>query len=187
MKRLSLLFFTTIFIISFQHAIAQDPYTRLKQTAAQSPVIKKEMAKVVISESDSRLKVIKRPAIPFKPIEMVDLNGRKIDPNETTIINGKKITARDFFAKLNEIEKDQNAKGYSIRDNKSTYVVNMVTPASELDGKVPELSKKIGPLKSETELKSLSPTSKMIGNIRLNPFGKYSDAEKKSWRKLSFR
>lgn len=185
MKKLSSFLFLGMFFISIQ-AIAQDPYTRLKQTAAKSPVIKKELARITISESDSRLKVERKTPIPFKPFEMVDLKGRKIDPNETTVINGKRITAREFFAKLNEIERDQNAKGYSIRDNKKTYIVNMATPASELDRKVPELSKNIGRLKSEAEIKALSPTSKQVGGITLNPFGKYNDAEKKKLAETKF-
>jgi len=186
MKRTMFLFLSCIVFFSSYQAMGQDPYTRLKQTAAQSPVVNREMSKIVVSEAESRQKVSRRPPIPFRPIEMVDLKGRKIAPDETTVINGKTITARELFAKLNEIEQDQNAKGYSIRDDKSTYKVNLATPASELDAKVPELSKKISPLKSETELKSLSPTSKMIGNLRLNPFGKYNDAEKKSLAETKF-
>lgn len=186
MKKTLFLFLSCIFFVGIYQAVGQDPYTRLKQTAAQSPVVRRETTKIVISESESRQKVKTKPAIPFKPIDMVDLKGRRIAPDETTVINGRKITAREFFAKLNEIEKDQNAKGYSIRDNRSTYVVNMAAPASELDRQVPELSKKIGPLKSETELKSLSPANKTIGNVQLNPFGRYSDAEKKKLAETKF-
>ncbi|MBS1496861.1 MAG: hypothetical protein JSU03_08260 [Bacteroidetes bacterium] len=186
MKKLFFLFFSFVFFMSTHQAIGQDPYTRLKQTAAQSPVITKQMASIVISESDSRLKVERKTPIPFKPFDMVDLKGRKIDPNETTVINGKKITAREFFDKLNEIERDQNGKGYSIRNEKTALQVNLVTPASSLDGRVPELSRSIGRVKSEAELKSLSPTSKMIGNFRLNPYGNYNDAERKKMAESKF-
>jgi hypothetical protein len=186
MKKVFVLLLSVLFFISIHQVMAQDPYARLKQTAAQSPVIKRVLAKTELAESDKRLKVSQKAPIAFRQFDMVDLKGRKIDPNETTIINGKQITAREFFARLNEIEKEQNAKGYSIRGDKSALVVDIVTPASELDGKVPEMSMKIAPLKSENDLKSLSPNSKQIGSLTLNPFGQYSDAEKKKLAETKF-
>lgn len=177
MKKILFLLLLCMFFVSTQ-VIGQDPYTRLKQTAEQQPVLRQQMAKVAITESDRRLKVTRKNPIPFKSFEMVDMNGRKIDPNETIVVNGRNENAKVFFDKLNEIEKEQNAKGYSIKNTKDAMVIHVVTPDSELDGRVREMSKSIGRLKSENELKDLTATTKNVGNLVLKPYELYSAAEK---------
>lgn len=166
-------------IMTFITTKAQDPFNRLKQVAERNPVLKQEMGKVAISETDNRIKHTRRRPIPFRRIEMVDKNRRKIDPNETIVVNGKNQNAKVFFDRLNEIEKEQNAKGYSIRDAKRTMVINVNTPASALSGRVREMSISRGNLKSENELKKLTVTTRQVGGLTLKPFEKYSDAEKK--------
>jgi len=186
MKRLELLFFTTIFIISIQHTDAQDPYSRLKQAAGQNPVLRQSLSEVVIPESDPRRKVEKKTPIAFRSFEMADKKGTKIDPEETIAVNDKNEKAKVVFDKLNEIEKEQNAKGYSIRNKESALVIDIVTPASELDGRVPEMLKSIGPLRSESELKTLSATTKQVSSLTLNPFAQYNSAEREKLEGTKF-
>ncbi|MEI9954813.1 MAG: hypothetical protein WDM90_00515 [Ferruginibacter sp.] len=177
MKRLLLLFFTTIFTFSIHQAAAQDQYVRLKQAAEQNPVLRQNLKEVVIPETDTRRRVDKRTPIAFKAFDMVDKKGKKINPDETIAVNDKSEKAKVVFDKLNEIEKEQNAKGYSIKNNQP-IIIDIVTPSSELDGKVPEMSKSIRPLRSESELKTLSATSKQVSGITLNTFGQYNATEK---------
>ncbi|MGG9964803.1 hypothetical protein [Ferruginibacter sp. SUN106] len=178
MKKIFLLFLPLVCFISIRQAAAQDPYSRLKQTAGQNPVLRENLREVVIPESDPRRKVEKKAPVAFRSFEMVDKKGTKIDPEETIAVNDKNEKAKVVFEKLNEIEKEQNAKGYSIRNKESALIIDIITPASELDGRVPEMSKSISPLKSESELKTLSATSKQVSNLTLNPFGQYNSAER---------
>ena len=182
-----ILFFLLCFLlIGAEWAVGQDPYTRLKQTAGQNPVLKQELREVVIPESDSRRRVERKAPIPFRSIEMADKQGKKINPDETIVVNDKNEKAKVVFDKLNEIERDQNAKGYSIRNKQSALVIDIVTPASELDGRVAEMSKSISPLKSEAELKTISAAPRQVSNVTLNPFGQYNSAEKEKLEATKF-
>lgn len=177
MKKLFFLFFAGIFFIGIRHAAAQDPYVRLKQAAAQRTLQRETLAQVAISETDRRRRVITKTPVAFRPFEMKDKDGRNIDPNETIMVNGKSVKAKEVFDKLNEIEKEQNARGYSIRE-KRPLVVEIVTPPSSLDGNVRNVSKSISRLKTETELESLTATTKQVGNVVLKLDNKYTTAEK---------
>jgi hypothetical protein len=58
-----------------------------------------------------------RPPIPFKPFAMADpRNGRPISPDEIiTLKSGKRMKASEFFAQLNELERQFNAMGHTLR------------------------------------------------------------------------
>src|SRR4051812_27851227 len=120
MKKTLFLFVSCMFLVSIYQAAAQDPYTRLKLAAQQSPVIKEELPRVALSEADPRLKVDRRAPVAFRQFDMVDKTGRRVNPDETVIVNGKNEKAKEFFDRLNEIEREQNAKGYSLRDSRAT-------------------------------------------------------------------
>ncbi|GAB2808776.1 hypothetical protein GCM10027043_04940 [Ferruginibacter profundus] len=175
-----------MFFTGIHQAAAQDPYMRLKQTAGQNPVLKQNLREVTIPESDSRRRVEKKAPVAFRPIEMVDKKGKRIDPDETITVNDRNDKAKVVFDKLNEIEKEQNAQGYSIRNKESALVIDIVTPSSELDGRVPEMSKSISPLRSESDLKMLSATTKQVSGVTLNPFGQYNNAEKEKLEDTRF-
>ncbi|RMF44913.1 MAG: hypothetical protein D6753_01385 [Planctomycetota bacterium] len=76
----------------------------------------------------SDLQVFRRTPIAFSPIEMVDpRTGRRIPPDEIlTLGNGTRITAGEYFAELNRIEKDLNALGYSFRNAPTDTVIAKV-------------------------------------------------------------
>jgi hypothetical protein len=178
MKKTLFLFLSCIFFVSIYQAVGQDPYTRLKQAADQSPVIRQEMARVAISESDSRLKVSRKSPVAFRQFDMVDKTGKRLNPDEDVVVNGKNQKAKEFFDKLNEIEREQNTKGYSLRDSKTPLVIDIVTPSSSLDGRVSEMAQKTSALRSERELQTLTATSKQVDGLDLKSFDKYNDAEK---------
>ncbi|MGC4104014.1 hypothetical protein [Ferruginibacter sp.] len=186
MKKTGFILLSCMFYVSIAKTFGQDPYTRLKQNAAQNPVVKQSMGEVVIPENDSRRRVEKKAPIAFSPIEMVDKTGRKINPDETIAVNDKSEKAKAIFDKLNEIERDQNAKGYSIRNDKTALVIDIVTPTSELDGRVSEMSKSISQLKSEADLKMLSAASKQVGSVTINPFGQYTVADREKLEATKF-
>lgn len=178
MNKLVILFFTCILLIGFNNAMGQDPYAMLKQTAAKSPVLTKDLGQTTLTESDPRLSVSRKTPVPFRGFDMVDKSGKKIDPNATITVNGKSQRAQDVFNKLNEIEREQNAKGYSIRDDKPV-IIDIVTPASSLDGKVQENSRSTAPLKSERDLQTLAANTRQVGNIVLKPAEQYNETERK--------
>src|SRR5438132_1677892 len=74
-------------------------------------------------------RINRRPAIPFKPFELSDAQGKPIiDPRtgkaitRDTIVrlpNGKSITYGKWFDTLNALEQQNNALGYSLRQHKS--------------------------------------------------------------------
>lgn len=185
MKTALLLFLSCIFFFRSQQAMGQDPYTLLKQAASQRTLQRETLAKVDISETDGRRRVERKTPIAFRPFEMVDKSGRKIDPNETVMVDGRSVKAKEVFDKLNEIEKEQNAKGYSIRENRP-LVIDIVTPASSLDGSVGNMSKSIGQLKTAGELETVTATTRRVGNVELKSSGEYSDAEKKKLSETTF-
>ncbi len=78
---------------------------------------------------DSRdLQILRKPSKPFSPIEMVDpRTGRPVPPDQILRLgNGVRITAREYFAELNRIEKELNALGYSVRNAPDHTVIARV-------------------------------------------------------------
>ena len=185
MKTALLLLLSCSFFFGSHQAIAQDPFTLLKQAASQRTLQREMVANVALSENDGRRRVERKTALAFRPFEMVDKGGRKIDPNETVTVNGRSIRAQEFFDKLNEIEKEQNAKGYSIRDNRP-LIVDIVTPASSLDGNAERMPKSISRLKTAGELETVTAATKRVGNVELKYSGEYSAAEKKKLSETTF-
>ncbi|MEO7923240.1 MAG: hypothetical protein ABIR30_06135 [Chitinophagaceae bacterium] len=118
---------------------------------------------------------------------MIDRNGRRISPDEIiTLKTGKKITAKEFFASLNEIEQKLNAQGHSLRNNNQKVASYTVTPKKFLDGRVASLSKPIAGLRTEKEIKAILDPTKKIGDITLKPVGQYTLNQKNKLRMLNF-
>jgi hypothetical protein len=63
------------------------------------------------------IKVNKRPPIAFAPFEMRDQKtGKPIPPDEQiTLANGKRMTVRQYFDQINDLEKKLNSNGFSLR------------------------------------------------------------------------
>ena len=91
--------------VQVAQAQVDNPYERMRRTAAGEPIIKAEMAKVTKTKADPDWKINKRPAVAFRPFEMVDQTGRKVPPTEmVTLKNGQKITAQEYFNQLNDMK-----------------------------------------------------------------------------------
>jgi hypothetical protein len=72
----------------------------------------------------SQIETLSRPAIPFKPFEMVDPATRKpIAPTAIlTLPNGKRPTAQKYYSELNNFEKWLSEHGYSLRTSKGQRI-----------------------------------------------------------------
>lgn len=80
------------------------------------PVIKKPTVKGKLSPNQIREN--RRPAISFKPFDMVDpTTGKPVAGSAVITLphNGKKVTAQQYYAQLNQIEQWLNQRGYSLR------------------------------------------------------------------------
>jgi hypothetical protein len=93
--------------------------------AAVSPILATRLpvnlvAQATTTEMDPALvQVNTRPAIPFHPFTMRDpRTGRIVDPDTLiTLHNGKRMTAGDYYAEANSLERGFNALGYSLRSS----------------------------------------------------------------------
>ena len=84
------LILSAIFCILFNQVKAQeDPYHRMKIAASARPVYKSELPAVIVTTKSPVWKSVSKSPIQYKPIEMVDKNGRHIQPDEIiTLKNG---------------------------------------------------------------------------------------------------
>jgi len=100
--------FTVLPLIAFAQTGASEP------SAAPAPMI------TVQERGDSGLnldwQLRARSPISFTPFEMVDPNtGKPVNADDILEINGVKVTAGEYYRRLNEIEQWLNAHGYSLR------------------------------------------------------------------------
>jgi hypothetical protein len=89
-----------------------------RKAAAAAETIKKPTVRAALNRN--QIETLTRPAIPFKPFEMVDPATRKPIP-PTAIINlpnGKRPTAQQYYSELNTFEKWLSEHGYSLRTSK---------------------------------------------------------------------
>jgi len=96
----------TLLMLNLSPAFAQRP----------RPVIKRPTVKGKLSPNQIREN--RRPAIPFKPFDMVDPKTGKPVAGNTVITlpnNGKKVTAQQYYAQLNQVEQWLTQRGYSLR------------------------------------------------------------------------
>lgn len=164
-----------------------DPFTKLRQLAQKQPVQKEILAKkAVVKENDPSFRVFNKKPIAFIPFEIKDGTGKLVSPTDMiTLSNGKTVVAGDYYKQVNEIEKDLNAKGYSLR-NKEVLRSEIIRDKKLYDNKLRLMPAKVGPLLSEKELsKYLNPSLK-VGNLTLKPILKYTAAEKSAVNKMMF-
>src|SRR5438552_5118192 len=80
------------------------------------------LGEITIDPNATRIN--KRQPILFKPLEMVDpATGKSVSPDyPIKLPSGKQITAGEYYAKVNEIERHLNEQGYSLRDKNTVFV-----------------------------------------------------------------
>jgi len=90
-------------------------------TFAQNPQAQIIAPPVEAHVRPDRIKVNRRPAIPFKPFEVADPStGKPIsrDAMLPALPNGKRLTAGQYYDELNNLERQFNALGYTLKPPK---------------------------------------------------------------------
>lgn len=157
----------------------QNQMAKMKQAAIGEDTIKMTGEQVRLQQPDPFLKTNSKTPVPYRIIPMKVRGGRAIQPNETvTMKDGSKVAAPEFFRRLNDAEKKLNAQGYTLQGTGKIVIGSVVTPASDLDGRIAESGKPLRKLRSESEVDTrMKPTGK-VGTITLKPFDTYTPAEK---------
>lgn len=173
-------------VAGYQKMQAQDdPFTRLKKVADSETELKSQARGVTIAKTNPVWKANAKAVIPFKPIDMKDASGRTIPPDEImTLKNGQKMTAREYFAKLNQLERSLNLQGYSLRDQQKATVSKTITSSQELEGRLNSVPKPIGQLRTGDNLKKFMDPTENAGEAVLKPYARYSNEEKKRLNSL---
>lgn len=168
-----------IFAVSSLQVKAQDPFMRLKTAAMAGQTQTLQLSKVTLTSSNPVWKPVSLKPVTYVPFPMQDAFGKTLKPTDkVTLKNGKVITALEYFTQLNDVEKKLNLQGYSVRTGPSvTTVSKVLTPLTDLAGRVSLLSTSIGPLRSEEALKSYMNTEKKVGTLILKPIDKYTAEE----------
>lgn len=184
---LPVLLFGLVFIAAgFQKIQAQDkPFERLKMVADNQATLKSQLSPVSITKASPLWNVNKRTPIAYRPIEMKDSLGMPIPADKMmTLPNGQRITAREYFARVNNIERQLNAEGYTLREKKTLIVSKTVTPNATLNVKRSNEPNPIKPLLNETDLKKITDPTAKYGDVVLKPLANYTDAEKQNLNSL---
>ncbi len=157
-----------------------DAFARLKAIARTQDTLKSKLPQVTITKDNPVWEQVSRTPIPFKPIPMVDKNGKVIPANQmVTLPSGKQITAAEYFDRLNVLERKLNAQGHSLRDTRRSVVSRIVTPKADLDGRTNSTPKAVGNLKTAEERARFTDPKISTGSATLKPLGDYSPAERK--------
>ena len=182
------LILSAIFCILFNQVKAQeDPYHRMKIAASARPVYKSELHAVIVTPTSPVWKSASKSPIQYKPIEMVDKNGRHIQPDEIiTLKNGNKITAKEFFETLNDIEKKLNVQGHSLHVNNQKVASFTDTRAKFLEGRLQNLPKPIAGIRTKEEIEKILNPSIKVGTIQLKPISQYTSEERRKLKSVSF-
>ena len=174
-------------LFMLQHIKAQDVYSRLQQASKQGSIIRKEGRPAQIASTDPHWKINRRTPIPFIPFPMVDRSGKAIKPTDfVTLRDGSKMIAADYFKKYDEIEKNANALGYSLRNHESVTIAQFVTDNRFLDGKANTIAPPIRPLRSSEERKKSLDLHVNVGGVVLKPVSSYTVEEKKQLEGVEF-
>jgi hypothetical protein len=105
--------------------LAVGTTARAQQGPLTADALQRQRQQAPQTLSPNLIVVDRRPPIPFKPFEMVDVVTHNPIPPDSilTLPDGKSAPAKVYFEKLNEIEKGLNAIGYTLRDDWSTITV----------------------------------------------------------------
>lgn len=115
-------------------AVASPPDVKKPPGEVKSVAIQRKLDKLELQAD--HLHVFARKAIAHKPLEMVDpKTGKKVAADAMIEVNGKKVKAGEYYAKLNALEKKFNAIGYTVTDRTPgpTYLSKSKIDAKELD------------------------------------------------------
>jgi hypothetical protein len=101
-----------------------------------------QKAEVLITFDNAMLKVNKRPALPFVQIPMLDPSrerGTPLQPGRTLppFDSGESMSAEEYYRDFNALEKDFNALGYSLddeRDPAEEVLLQEIPPPSGQNG-----------------------------------------------------
>jgi hypothetical protein len=157
------------------------------QTAAAANPVVAPTNPVVVPVNPADWKLFQKTPIVYKHFPMVGKNGAAIAPfTPITLKSGKKITASEYFARLNKTEKTLNAQGYTIRNSRTEKISAHVTGREFLEDMVAKHVKPIGLLRTEAQLTSLMSTTRQVGNIVLKPESEYTAAERNALNNVYF-
>lgn len=128
-----------------RYTITPDPKSPGRRIITLNPV--RQRASLVEQKQNAldAEAAYRRPAIPFKPFEMINPRTKKpIKPDAKftlTLPNGRKrnFTAKQFFDELNELEKQLCLRGHSLR-LKDAFTGMRVVPVSIPPGKTPGMN-----------------------------------------------
>ena len=180
--------FIAVCLLYLQGVNAQeDPFVRLRNAAQKTSVEKTMLSAVKVSISNPNWKANIKPAIPFKPFELLDSNGRAVPPDRpVTLRSGKQITAQEYINRLNQIEKKLNSQGHTLRNKKPVVISQTVTGEAFLQGKVSGFPQPIGEFRRGENLRTFMSPEKRVGTIILKPMGVYTPVEKNEINSYNF-
>jgi hypothetical protein len=89
-----------------------------------------------------------RPPIQFTPFDMIDPHtGKPVSPDDIIEINGVKITAGEYYRRLNEMERWLNAHGYSLLKDET---IEFYSP--QLEQEIADSEKRLRELEAQMPL-----------------------------------
>src|SRR6266853_502207 len=88
-------------------------------TLAQNPQAEIKAPPVEGQLKQDQIVVNRRPAIPFKPFDVIDPKTGKPTSRDTmlSLPNGKKLTAGQYWDEINKLERQLNAEGHTLRSS----------------------------------------------------------------------
>ena len=118
---LSLVLLVLLCLVSIQAVLAQQVKRTLPPGTIQS----------------NRVRVNKRPPIPFNPITLSELKdpttGAILTPaSQVHLRNGRTMPAAEFLQQLNDLEREFNAMGYTIRGHQTVQLQETILDTNKL-------------------------------------------------------
>jgi hypothetical protein len=119
-------------------AAAQISATAVPVRAAPVAPANPGRATATVQVDAQQIQVNARAPIPFQPFPLVDFRtGQPLSPKAIiTLHNGKRIAAGAYFAQLNELERQFNALGYSLRDPATVKLQELKVDRLQLQGQM---------------------------------------------------
>ncbi|MEO1373015.1 MAG: hypothetical protein AAFW70_01555 [Cyanobacteria bacterium J06635_10] len=118
----------------------------------------------------SQIEVLKKEPIKFRAFEMKDpKTGKAISPDKILELpNGKKVTAKEYYAELNQLEREFNQIGYSLREpGEKTTIQRSKIDKEQLQEQQESL--KATPKEIDPEIQKKLEPSEVLKTIKENP------------------
>lgn len=118
----------------------------------------------------SQIEVLKKEPIKFRAFEMKDpKTGKPISPNQILELpNGKKVAAKEYYAELNQLEREFNQIGYSLREpGEKTTIQRSKIDKEQLQEQQESL--KATPKEIDPEIQKKLEPSQVLKTIKENP------------------